>query len=204
VFSFEPVPQTFKVLKKSAALGGHGQIIALPYGVSYQNKSMQVQYYPHCPALSTSYPELWSKKDNAFLLALDGAINNISKKLWCIKLMPKFLKKWFAKWLRSKPVTVDCQLRTITSTIDEYQIDHIDLLKIDCEGAELDALRGIKEQHWAIIKNIVVEVHNIEGRLKTIMDLFAHHGLTKIIVETEKGFENTGLRNIHASRPDSL
>ncbi len=201
VFSFEPLPQIFKVLEKNAELHGNGQIITLPYGVSYQNKSMPMQYYPHCPALSTSYPELWSKNDNTFFLAFDGAINNTAKELWGIKLIPKFLKKWFAKWLRSKPITVNCQLRTITSIIDKYQIDHIDLLKIDCEGAELDVLKGIKEQHWEIIKSIIIEVHNVEGRLKTIMDLLTQHGLTEMTVETEKGFENTNLRNIYASRP---
>jgi hypothetical protein len=38
------------------------------------------------------------------------------------------------------------------------QVQQIDLLKVDVEGAELDVLQGIGASQWAAIKQVVAEV----------------------------------------------
>ena len=76
----------------------------------------------------------------------------------------------------------------------------INLLKIDCEGAELDVLLGLKDAHWPKIEKVIAEVHDIDGRLDKIIDLLTTHGITEITVEKEAGFERTVLCNVHAVR----
>ena len=72
--------------------------------------------------------------------------------------------------------TVECALRTASDVIREHGIARIDLLKIDVEGAELDVLRGIAVEHWARIRQVVVEVHDVDGRVNTITALLRSYG----------------------------
>ncbi len=49
---------------------------------------------------------------------------------------------------------------TLNKLIDKIGINSIDLLKIDCEGAELDILRSASIKQFKKIKNIVMETHS--------------------------------------------
>ena len=46
--------------------------------------------------------------------------------------------------------------------IHDEGVDRIDLLKLDVEGAEFDALEGIVASDWPRIGQVIVEVH--EGK----------------------------------------
>ena len=45
------------------------------------------------------------------------------------------------------------------------------LLKIDCEGNELKVINGIQNEDWDIIKQLIIEVHDIGNRLDYIQNL---------------------------------
>lgn len=92
-----------------------------------------------------------------------------------------------------------CQLKTLSEVIEENAVEQIDLLKIDVEKSELEVLRGIKEEHWQKIKQIVVEVHDRDGRLDRVIQLLEGHGY-KLIVAQEPELSKTGLYNIYARR----
>ncbi len=200
VFAFEPVPEIFSTLKKNSELHGNGRLVPLPYGASNEAGSITIQYYPKSPALSTAHPEFWDDNPDMLASAVEGALDNSPKRLWYAKLVPSFLSKWVAKRLRSGAVTVECELRTVSSVISEYELARVDLLKIDCEGAELDVLTGIDAAHWPHIDKVIAEVHDIDGRLEKVISLLKAHGLSNIFVEKEAGFENTVLSNVHATR----
>ena len=51
-----------------------------------------------------------------------------------------------------------CAVRTVSSMIRALKTQRIDLLKIDVEGAEMDVLAGIEEEHWPAIRMISMEV----------------------------------------------
>lgn len=55
--------------------------------------------------------------------------------------------------------TVQCV--TLDTVIGEIGEDEIDLLKIDCEGAELDILSGASYDKLIKVKNIVMETHDV-------------------------------------------
>ena len=48
-----------------------------------------------------------------------------------------------------------CALTTLSGVIRKEQLRHIDLLKIDVEGAELDVLRGVDAEHWPRIRQVL-------------------------------------------------
>ena len=53
----------------------------------------------------------------------------------------------------------------------------VDLLKVDVEGDELDVLRGVGgDAEWARIAQVVVEVHDVGGRLRAVSALLKGRG----------------------------
>jgi hypothetical protein len=49
---------------------------------------------------------------------------------------------------------------TLESIIKINKIKRIDLLKIDCEGAESRMLFALDKKHFSVIKNIALEYHD--------------------------------------------
>jgi FkbM family methyltransferase len=83
-------------------------------------------------------------------------------------------------------VTVRCM------NLDQYirtSLDGpIDLLKIDAEGAEWDILYSLREDTWARISRIVVEVHVFGGHgLREMEDLFQSRGYATHLSGQERG-----------------
>ena len=186
VFAFEPIPEINAVLNANAEKFGRGRFFALKYGASDANGTTSFSYFPNTPALSTSHPEMWDENPDAFENAVKGSMKNAPADMHWMKWLPTSLAGLVARFLRSGKQMITCELRTISSVIEEYKIDKIDLLKIDCEGAELAAIKGINEDDWKKIKKVVVEVHDMENRVEFISDLLRRHGLTKIVKEKEK------------------
>ena len=71
---------------------------------------------------------------------------------------------------------------------------------MDCEGQEWDVLMGINDSHWDIIKSIVMEVHDVNGRAEMVRKLLKEKGFSKITGEKEKSLEKTNLINLYAIR----
>lgn len=199
VFAFEPIPDIFSVLHKNATTHGEGRLIALNCGASTESSTAHFTYFPRSPALSTSDPEAWEEDPKEFAEAVAGATRTAP--MWYARLVPRWLNGWLANHLRGGAQTVECQLRPISDVIDEHDIARIDLLKVDCEGAELTALMGIRDAHWPRVQKIVVEIHDRDGRRQTIEEMLIRHGLSQITVEKEAGFEQTRLVNLFATRP---
>lgn len=200
VYAFEPIPSIYKVLAANAQKIGEKQFIALQYGISKENGTATFSYFPNSPALSTAHPEDWDQNKGTLTEAVAGNVRNAPPEFWWAKYIPVFLFKWAAKAMRMGEQKVNCQLRTLSSIIKQYDIKTIDILKVDCEGAELDALLGIEPQDWQRVRQVVAEVHDLDGRLDRVVALCREHGLTNIKVERDSMMGNTPLYNVFAVR----
>jgi len=49
-----------------------------------------------------------------------------------------------------------------------HGLDHVDLLKIDCEGSEYDIIPGISDNILNVTQNIVFEFHKIDGYIEKL------------------------------------
>ncbi|MFF5533472.1 FkbM family methyltransferase [Streptomyces cinerochromogenes] len=94
--------------------------------------------------------------------------------------------------------------RVAVTTLARIAADHaltrIDLLKIDVEKAEEDVLRGITPGLWDAIRQIVMEVHDIEGRLASVTRTLEHRGFT-VVHEQDPRLADTACVNVYARRP---
>ena len=197
LLAFEPIPDIRACTEKNLAEWPNATV--LPYGVSRVAGEATFTYFPNAPSLSTAREDDWDAQDGAFEEAVAG--NTRHAPMWYARLLPRFLAGPIARYLRRDTVAVHCELVTLSDIIRTHEIPRIDLLKIDCEGAEEEALLGLSETDWGLVQQAVIEVHDIDGRLQRVVDLLSHHGLTEQVVEKEEALENTLLSNVYAHRP---
>ncbi|MDP2311689.1 MAG: FkbM family methyltransferase [Pseudomonadota bacterium] len=200
VFAFEPVPAIYAVLQANAVSLGDGRLVALPCGLSREPGHIDIDYFPNSPALSTADVAFWDNNPDALREAVVGNVRNAPPELWYARLVPKFLAGAIAWNMRRGAQRVRCELRTVSQVMRDQGLDRIDLLKVDCEGAELDVLLGVDDAHWPHIGAVVAEVADVDGRLAAVRALLVRHGLDRIVIEREAGFEATPMVNVFATR----
>jgi FkbM family methyltransferase len=59
--------------------------------------------------------------------------------------------------------TVDVQATSLADILDGNALERVDLLKMDCEGAEYETLYGTPDQYLARIREIRMEYHQLPG-----------------------------------------
>ena len=200
VWAFEPVPTIRHVLEENARRHGGGRIHVMDCALGATPGEVEITYFPASPGLSTTHPELWEGDTDTLERMIGGTARQLSGRLWWGRLMPRFAARWVAGRLRRGAERHSCVVRTLSDVIDSAAIDRIDLLKVDCEGAELEVLRGIRDADWPRINQLVLEVHDLDGRLDTVVDLLRVRGFDSLVTEQEAGLEGTELHNVFARR----
>ena len=199
LFAFEPIPDIHAVA--TANLEPWSGTKVLRAGVSAQPGEAQFTYYPNTPSLSTAHPDMWQDGDAELTEAVVGNARNAP--MWYGKLLPRFLAGFIAKRLRKGAIEIHCVLKTVSEVIAEHELPRIDLLKVDCEGAELDVLRGVAKEDWPKVQQAVLEVHDVHDQLSEVKRILIENGLTELVVEKEDAFLNTSLINVFARRPQA-
>ena len=134
------------------------------------------------------------------LPAVRGNLSNMPAQLWWAKLIPKFITPLIVKYLTLGSKKVQSPVITLSQFIEEKKIDCIHLIKIDCEGEEINVLRGIKNKHWKLINSVIMEVNDISNNIEVAKEILSKNGFKNIKMEKEKGFEKTKLINICAKK----
>jgi FkbM family methyltransferase len=73
----------------------------------------------------------------------------------------------------------EVEVKTLAQVLDENQIDRVDFLKLDCEGAEYDILEQASPQVLARCETISMEFHDLKDARhtgKTLARLLLGHG----------------------------
>ena len=154
VLAFEPAPETAAALRRNISLHQLDgiQVHEIALGAAAE-LAATFTYYPATPANSTRYPQ---EKD-------------LQKRV----MAQTYSAKTVESLLAGREITVP------VDTLSRFLADGrpVDLLKVDVEGGELDVLLGIDPLHWPLIRQVILEAHDINGRLAAICDLLASHGL---------------------------
>ena len=95
----------------------------------------------------------------------------------------------------------ECAMTTVSNIVQDHNLSKIDLLKIDVERAELDVLSGISKTDWRLISQVVLEVHDVQGRLERILQLLKDTAdFTSVTVTQDETLMGSTLYNIYCSR----
>ncbi|MEH2375501.1 amino acid adenylation domain-containing protein [Nostoc sp.] len=193
IYAFEPIPPVFDLLRINAE--NYGLNVKLfNIGLSNETKNDTFTYYPQLSVISGRFADADQEHETvkSFLLNQHNIVANETE------ISSQAIDELLAERLQSQQFT--CQLRTISDVIREHGVERIDFLKIDVEKSEQDVLSGIQQEDWQKIQQIVVEVHNINGRLEEIATLLKKHGYD-LTIEQDTLLEDTVLYNIYARRP---
>jgi len=198
VFAFEPMPAIVELLQINAALYGT-DVKVLGCGLGREPALVSFTYYPHFTLMSGRYADAVIEEQVARsymahqfeTLSHDpnGEIENQLRTQYSDELLTG----------RFESESIRCPVRTLSSVLAEEQIGQIDLLKIDVERSESDVLAGIEDEHWGMIKQIVLEVEDQDGRLQQLTSILKDKGY-RVTVDREKSLSQTNLYNLYATR----
>ncbi|XNR95347.1 FkbM family methyltransferase [Streptomyces sp. R-74717] len=185
VHAFEPAPVPYAALRANAERHGvAGRFDQC--AVSDVAGVRQLTFFPDATLLSTFHPK-----------AADRA------ELRSLGLNQGFSAEEVDAMLDQTPQTelIDTPVVRLSDVIAERGIAAIGLLKIDVEQNEQQVLAGIDEADWPRIRQVVVEVHDIDGALDQVLTLLRGKGFT-VFAEQESLFAGTGLYQVAALRED--
>ncbi len=196
VYAFEPAPPLFEILSRNASVyGEHAKLFNC--GLSNEPKRATFTFYPNSSGMSSFYGDKTEEKEALRAIMVNQWRKGMSQMEQVLEHADDLLEERF----RSE--TFECQLRTLSDVIGEHQVKRIDLLKIDVQKSELDVLLGIADDDWEKIQQIVMEVHDLEGRLEVVNQLLARHDFN-VTVGQDDMYEGSVLYNLYATRKSTF
>jgi amino acid adenylation domain-containing protein/non-ribosomal peptide synthase protein (TIGR01720 family)/FkbM family methyltransferase len=195
VYAFEPIPAVFEALRINTTLYS-SNVKLFNCGLSTEVGIGTFTYYPYVSIFSGRFADTGEERAvvKSFLVNHQRS-NDPSVTLSEDDLDPMLNDRLTGECLQ-------CSLTTISEVIRQNGVQHIDLLKIDVEKSEFDVLAGIEESDWGKIRQVVVEVHDMDGRLERISAMLRRQGYD-LVVEQDVLLQSTGLYNIYAIRPSA-
>lgn len=199
IYLFEPVGSIFECLEKNMAhYAGSNHVFLHHFGLSDQPAQTEFEF---CPALSMAagmYGADISQhyaKDATLFNWLEAILQDLKR----ARILPQKLCNFFIRTLKIPVIKiltalpmlialipllislrlstkkVPCELKPLREVLTGNNIIHVDLLKIDVEGAETDVLQGIAPEQWPYIRQLIIEVHDIGGRVEQMAQMLRHH-----------------------------
>ncbi|KTD10910.1 methoxymalonyl CoA synthase [Legionella gratiana] len=175
IYCFEPIPMTFSCLQKNLERFKH-KIHLYNTGISHVDYDCDVEFTLFGKSVGTATYRPQDKIISNFQPLLD--YNTLLKLLpwqnkflyYQLKFFP-FLRNYLIKRNYRKQTVetkVKCRLTSLGRFIEQHHIDHIDFLKVDVEGAEVEVIESIKPEQFSIIKQLSIEIHDIEHRVEKL------------------------------------
>lgn len=179
VYAYEPMPEAFAALERN--LAGKGQAFAMGLGAS--PGKIEFEYFPGISAMSSSHGAVRDNlvkgmREILFGAPVDQGVADVLEKSGASERSiadPASIEKLF------ESSTVRASIDTLANQIQAHGLSRIDLLKIDTEGAEKDVLAGLDEANWALIRQLVVEVHLGRAETELMQQQLAARGFSTTI-----------------------
>ena len=162
VYAFEPVPQIFEVYSANIE-NYHYRVHPYNLGLAEKAGEIMIDYFPRLSVNSAIKPIVWDD------MVAFGTENweTFTKSYKIARIIPKKWRSFFVKRIMKfmfKAIPTKCYLTSLSNIISEKALSKIDFMKIDAENYEDHVIAGISDEHWPIIQQIAMEVHqNIEG-----------------------------------------
>ncbi|HEX8694770.1 MAG TPA: non-ribosomal peptide synthase/polyketide synthase, partial [Longimicrobium sp.] len=189
VYAFEPIAPVFEVLSLNAELHGVRSRL-FPCGIAERPGRAEFAYYPHASVLSGQHASAADERGvvRSFLVGTADAPVDADA-----------LEELLDERLRVE--RCECELRTLSDVIRAEGVRRIDLLKVDVEKSELEVLEGLADEHWPLVRQVVLEVHDTDGRLDRVRSLLESRGYAVAITQ-DSALAGTPLFDVRARRPE--
>ncbi len=189
IYSFEPIPNSFECLNRNLN-PYQKKVFLFNVGISNVEKDCLVDFtrFGNSFATATYRPQDKIIANYEPLLRYETLLKIAYhwNKLFYYKLkyLP-FMRNYLIKKNYNKltiETKVRCHLTSLGKFIEKHQIDHIDYLKIDVEGAEFDVIKSIKPEQFSLIQQICIEAHDINNRVEQLVHYLERYDYTIDVV----------------------
>ncbi|HEX7303731.1 FkbM family methyltransferase [Lentzea sp.] len=187
VVAFEPAPDAYAALVANVEDLGL-PVTCLPWAVGAESGPATMTVYPAASVFSSLHADPDTDR-SAMRAAIDVAVDGDGTDI---------AEQVAADRVRGA-IDVPVEVRRLSDAFDELALGHVDLVKLDAEGAELDILGALRPEHLARIGNVLVEVHATSDR-RALVDLLENAGFTCRLIDVP-ALEGTGFVNLYAFRP---
>lgn len=192
IYAFEPAPPVFNLLYQNTQ-GYDASVNLINAGVSDTCRTEELVFYPLSTGMSSFHADKQEEKDNLLAIMQNQLAEGMEGMDEVMTSAESVLEHRFQHQL------YDCEMKTISSAIEQNQVQHIDLMKIDVQKCEAEVLAGIKDEHWPIIQQIVIEVHDIDDRVALVSELLRSKGFT-VESEQDQLYGGSNIWNMYAIR----
>jgi FkbM family methyltransferase len=193
VYTFEPAPPLFEILTANTA--SHGDAVRrFRCGLSSRPGSADLTFYFNSSGMSSFYADLAEEK-----AALEAILKNqLRQGVEGMDGVMRHADDLMEERFRYETFT--CELRTLSQVMRDEGVTQIDLLKIDVQKSEEEVVLGIEPGDWERIRQVVLEVHDVGGRLDRMRELLESRGF-RVGVEQDDLYEESPIYNLYAVRP---
>ena len=140
VVTIEPIPSALSCLRLNVERNGLGNVTVLHAAVGCDGGEVELVTYPSIELLSHG-----------------------------VNIRPHAIARLLSKYLHWA-VRVTAPRISLGRIMDEHNLDTVNYLKLDCEGAEFEILQNLEAAYWPRIERIAVEYHE-DGPSKKGSDL---------------------------------
>lgn len=201
IYAFEPVAPIAEVLSRNVAAHAPGNVKVMPVGLGKKEEKITFTYYPKATIWSTGFPlTAYNERVNT----KTATIANLKQGPLAYRMIPAVVWETMIDLVLNnvfrRQQSFECAVTTVSAIMHSHGLERIDLLKIDAEYAEWDILQGIEERHWSKIKQVVMELHDIDDRLQKIKSLLQRQGFHNITHIQQEILTNTNIHQLYASR----
>lgn len=185
IFAIEPVPALCRAVELNARLHDL-DIVVIPSAIGATAGQTVLTYYPKNTAMSGLRADQTDREVLRTYLAGDGDVASAAG-----------LDAMVAELLVGE--SIGCDVRTLGQALAAHAVDRVDLLKIDVEKAEWEVLVGIGDELWRRVDQVVLEVHDIDGRVAVCVALLQKQGF-HVLVDRNQELLNTDMYGVYARR----
>ncbi len=195
----EPVPNTYACLERN--LSGSPRrslhdITLLDCAIGSTNADATIAFFPQMPSNSTLH--LQEKRRHWERFSAEVTSSELSNLHRAFAFLPRRVFALIVKPMLKDAQNIKCKIQTLSDTIRQQALGSVDLLKIDIEGAEIEALNGLEEQHWPLIRQLVLEIEpSNKHMLSSLVAKLGALGFSKVTVQSFAG----GTVDIEDSKP---
>lgn len=193
-YTFEPAPPLFDILTYNTARHG-GTCKFFPCGVSARPGTATLTFYPYSSGMSSFYGNEAEEKEVLRVVLENQRRAGHAEVDTVLGDSEGFLDARFTS------VSFECPLVPLSHIIRQEGVARIDLLKIDVQKSELDVLRGLSPEDWPKVRQIAMEVHDLDGQLAVARGLLEEKGFG-VVIEQDPLYRGSVMYNLFAVRKD--
>jgi 31-O-methyltransferase len=194
VHAFEPVPESFEALRRNLAEHAPGAH-AHPVGLADREGEARFEVDRFMTITATMHPRVFDRgrrvsagswvvaaiadadrvrPSRALRLLAAGLAAPVTSPVILTLMAPiavllSIRRRMFLRRPR-------CRLTTLSNALAASGVTHVNLIKIDVEGAEEQVLAGIDDRDWPRLHQFAIEVHDVEKRLERLTVLLERRG----------------------------